>query len=121
MVYSQEYLRYIELFNAHRFFDAHEVLELLWRRETGDRRSFYQGLIQLAVAFLHLQRGNLVGARSLHAKSHARLAPFVPLYCGLDLARLLPAVDAVLGPLHKGERVTFDAAAVPRMELVRQQ
>jgi uncharacterized protein len=55
------------LFNSGLFFDAHEVLEDLWREAPSDRpiRRHLQGLVQLAVAFHHQSTGNRIGARSV--------------------------------------------------------
>ena len=53
----------IELFNNGRFFECHEVWELVWNRADGAEKTSIQGLIQAAVAILHLQRGNREGAR----------------------------------------------------------
>jgi predicted metal-dependent hydrolase len=53
-------------FNRGEFFEAHEMWELLWRETTGPRADFYKGLIQCAVAFHHLRRGNLDGARRVY-------------------------------------------------------
>lgn len=39
------------LFDAGRFFEAHEAWEDAWRVETGDVRLFLQGLIQIAAGF----------------------------------------------------------------------
>ena len=63
----QRLRRGIELFNAGEFFEAHEVLEDAWRECAWGtpRRRHLQGLVQLAVAFHHESRGNLIGARSV--------------------------------------------------------
>jgi predicted metal-dependent hydrolase len=57
----------LELFNAGRFFDAHEALEDLWREAPrgSHRKRHLQGMVQLAVAFHHQSTGNYVGARSV--------------------------------------------------------
>jgi predicted metal-dependent hydrolase len=39
------------LFDAGRFFDAHEVWEDAWRAEAGARKLALQGLIQIAAGF----------------------------------------------------------------------
>lgn len=39
------------LFDAGRFFDAHEAWEAAWRVETGSARRVLQGLIQVAAGF----------------------------------------------------------------------
>lgn len=41
----------IALFDAGRFFDAHEAWEDAWRDETGRTRILLQGLIQIAAGF----------------------------------------------------------------------
>jgi len=46
----------IALFNAERFWEAHEVLESLWRVEEGDEKKLLQGLILVCAAFVHLQK-----------------------------------------------------------------
>jgi uncharacterized protein len=61
---------FIDMFNRGRFFDAHEVLEDVWRSVPNlpSRRLLrlhLQGMIQLAVAFHHASTGNRAGARSV--------------------------------------------------------
>lgn len=48
--------QYVELFNKERFWEAHNVLEMLWRR-TGDRNA--QGLIMIAAAFIKIQENKI--------------------------------------------------------------
>lgn len=47
--------KYVELFNKERFWEAHEVLEGVWRL---NRDKGLQGLIILAAAFVKLQENN---------------------------------------------------------------
>jgi hypothetical protein len=54
---------FVRLFNQWRFWEAHEVLEKLWRITRGDVREVLQGLIQLAAAFVHWQHENEGGFR----------------------------------------------------------
>jgi predicted metal-dependent hydrolase len=67
----EEIQRGLDLFNRAHFFDAHEVLEDVWRSLPRARpsclrlRLHVQGIIQLAVAFHHESTGNYVGARSV--------------------------------------------------------
>src|SRR5207237_7833132 len=46
----------IRLFNDRFFFEAHEVLEEVWRQEHGESRVFLQGLIQICAAYHHTQK-----------------------------------------------------------------
>jgi len=93
---STNFARGIRLFNAQKFFQAHEVWEELWLAETGQEKTFLQGLIQLAAAFHHYSRGNQRGAKSLLARSLDKLARFPRSYRGLDLATLLSEADVWL-------------------------
>jgi predicted metal-dependent hydrolase len=45
------------LFNAGRFFEAHERWEEAWLAETRPTKLLLQGLIQIAAGFLKLQEG----------------------------------------------------------------
>ena len=47
------------------YFEAHEAWEDLWSDYNFDDRIFVQGLIQLAVSFVHLGNGNMIGAKNL--------------------------------------------------------
>jgi len=78
----------VRLFNARKFFQAHEAWEELWLAQTGKEKAFLQGLIQLAAAFHHHSRGNLRGAESLLPRSIAKLDRLPAGYHGLDLAGL---------------------------------
>lgn len=73
------------LFNAGQFFECHDVWEEVWKRASGDDRLFFQGLIQAAVAILHLERGNLRGAGSTYAKATAKLDGLSGEYMGIAL------------------------------------
>src|ERR1044071_8631319 len=52
-------------FNSGKFFECHETFEEVWQEETGEVRDLYKGLIQVAAAFVHLQRRNHFGAERL--------------------------------------------------------
>lgn len=82
------YFEGIELFNRQNFFEAHEVLEDVWRDARNPDRKFLQSLIQVAVALHHHSRGNLVGARSLLARATRNLEPYPDRFGGINL-RLL--------------------------------
>ena len=80
----------VVLFNAGRFFDAHEVLEDVWReapRQSPLRRHL-QGMVQLAVAFHHQSKGNQVGARSVLERALRNLTGADNSLPDLDLDRL---------------------------------
>ena len=60
------YAGYFELFNRQKFFEAHEVLEHIWLKDKhGANGAFYKGLIQLAGAFVHLQKNRMKPSAAL--------------------------------------------------------
>ncbi len=90
------YREFWDLFNAEKFFEAHEVLEILWRETPGPERDFYQGLIQIAAAFVHVQRGTPDGAHQLLTKASKKLQKYGPVFHGLDLRAFLDQSTRVL-------------------------
>jgi len=85
-----DFTRGLDLFNRAHFFDAHEVLEDVWRALPHDRpsRLHMQGIVQLAVAFHHESKGNLVGARSVLERALRNLDGADHSFPELDLDRL---------------------------------
>jgi hypothetical protein len=81
--------RGLDCFNHGEFFTCHELLEEIWLEEPEEEKPFYQGLIQVAAAFHHHQRGNPAGFESLLRAGTAKLRRFPPTYHGVDLAGLL--------------------------------
>lgn len=90
----EDFNRGVNLFNRAHFFDAHEVLEDVWRslpRDQPSRRHLrlhVQGMVQLAVAFHHESTGNHVGARSVLARAMRNLNGADSSFPELDLDRL---------------------------------
>ncbi len=78
----------VTLFNARKFFEAHEVWEELWLVEPEPEKTFLQGLIQLAAAYHHHGRGNPRGTQSLLAAGLAKLGSFPDDHRGVALAEL---------------------------------
>jgi predicted metal-dependent hydrolase len=49
--------RAVAHFNARRFWEAHEDWEAVWHEEEDPKRRWIQGLIQVAAALFHFERG----------------------------------------------------------------
>jgi predicted metal-dependent hydrolase len=85
----------IGLFNAGKFWHAHEAWELVWLRQSEDERLFFQGLIQLAAAYHHLTKKLLrTGYVNNLKKSGTILRVFAPEYLGIEVAPLLAAIES---------------------------
>jgi hypothetical protein len=71
------YTGYFTCFNAQQYYEAHDVLEHLWLQTKDENHSFYKGLIQIAGAFVHLQKQYL---HPTHPKHGRRLRPATRLF-----------------------------------------
>lgn len=83
----------IALFNRRRFFEAHEVWEIGWRKAYGQEKLFFQGLIQVAATLLHAERGNAKGAEALAAKARQKLATLPSCVAGIEITELRRILD----------------------------
>jgi len=88
MAQKSQFQRGIELFNAGKFFEAHEAWEEIWLAESEPEKTFLQGLIQVSAAFHHRQRGNRKGMESLLAAGLAKLERFPDEHRGIEVAKL---------------------------------
>jgi hypothetical protein len=95
-------------FNDGFFFECHDTLEDLWSGLRGPARDFFQGLIQVSVAFYHLAAGNRPGAESMLERALRRLQKYPPAYGGLDLEPHRAELGRCLARLRAGE----EAAAI---------
>jgi uncharacterized protein len=100
----------LALIRAGAYFDAHEELEDEWREAPADERDFLQGLVHVAVAWLHAERGNRNGCERQLEKAARRLGPYAPAHRGVDVA-------AVLGDVERAR--TLVAAGDLRLEKPR--
>ena len=108
----------IRLFNEEYFFEAHEVLEDLWKREHGKSKLFLQGLIQICAAYHHFQNGNLIGAETLLERGAQKMRSYPADYLSIDTAKLLAHVDRDrerIGKMQRGE-VDQKSLEFPRIE-----
>ena len=85
----------LELYNAGEYFECHEVLETAWRAEKGPVRELYRGILQVAVGYYHIQRGNYVGALKMFKRCRRWLAPFPDGCQGINLGGLRQDMQAV--------------------------
>ena len=91
----------IDLFNTQEWYAAHDVFEELWHETADPERRSLQGIISVAVAQVHLQRGNSRGATILFGEALGRLQrPGTP-DLGLDLDCLCRSVRARLTALQQ--------------------
>lgn len=94
------------LFNSGLFFETHEYLEGIWKTRKGPAVDFYHGLIQVAAAFYHYEKGNLHGSRTLLRKALRKLVNYPTSYLGVDLGRLKSDLSGWTAHFAGGPRPT---------------
>jgi hypothetical protein len=106
-------------FNDGLFFQSHETLEDVWIVSPWPVRDFFQGIIQVAAAFVHLKRNEYPGTHHLLAEAMLKLEGFAPRYLGVNVQRLLAdarrAREEVLA-LGEERLHLFDRGLTPRIE-----
>ena len=115
------YLGYFDCFNRQLFYEAHDVLEDLWLKDRhGAEGSFYKGLIQLAGAFVHLQKNRLRPAAALFKLALANLDKYPREHKQLNLKAVQALAQKWLQELERdGFRLNpLTAANVPRLTLL---
>ena len=103
-------------FNTHRFFECHETLEEIWQEEQSEVRDLYKGLIQVAAGFVHVTRGNYIGANRLFTTALGYLTPYrAEGALGFDVDRICRETERAHAALLADgpANVTFDPALVP--------
>jgi predicted metal-dependent hydrolase len=115
---EKEYWGYFERFNRQLFFEAHEVLETVWLADrTAPDAAFYKGLIQLAGAFVHLQRNRLRPAAALFDLAEANLRTYLPNHKRLDVSAVLELIRSWRAALNEGrfEKNPLAGKPAPRL------
>ncbi len=89
--FDAHYLGYFDCFNTQLFYEAHDVLEELWlaQGKTGANYAYYKGLIQLAGAFVHLQKQRLRPSVALFNLAEANLRQYPARHESFDVTSAL--------------------------------
>ncbi len=114
------YLGYFECFNRQLFYEAHDVLEELWLPDRkGVNGDFYKGLIQLAGAFVHLQKHRLKPAAALFQLAAANLKKYPPDHERLHIPGVLRVIEVWLQALqmHDFNKNPLSSDQVPALRL----
>ncbi len=84
------------LFNEQRFWECHEALEQIWRRESGQEREILQGIILTAAALVHYQRGRDQVSLSVFKRAYEKLRKYSGLYFGIDINYMKSSMKKML-------------------------
>ena len=93
----------MKLFNSCQWYKSHDVFEEIWHETGGPERQLIQGILQVAVAQVHLENRNLNGATILYGEALGRLKRFHLANFGLDIEGLSNCVSRRLEFLQFGK------------------
>lgn len=91
----------IELFNEGKFFDAHEELETAWKEEPASIRDLYRGILQVAVTYLHITRGNYDGAVKVYGRSLKWMKGWADVCRGVNVKKLREDADTIIKEIKR--------------------
>lgn len=81
-------LRGLEEFNLGNYFEAHELLEEAWNEDETPACELYRAILQVAVAYLQIERGNYNGAMKMFLRLRQWIEPLPDVCRGVDVAQL---------------------------------
>ncbi len=119
--------RAIEQFNRGEYYQCHDTLEAIWMEAVEPDKTFYQGILQIAVACYHLERNNWRGAVMLLGEGIKKLREYEPEYRQIaveELVRqsyeLLMALQKIHSVSQRGEKEEGgDGLPLPTIRLVK--
>ena len=114
------YAGYFVLFNQQKYYEAHEVLEDLWLADRhGVNGNFYKGLIQLAGAFVHLQKNRLRPSAALFKLALANLEKYPSPHERLNIHATQLLIEGWLRQLEKEDFLVnpLSAVNIPQLAL----
>lgn len=84
------------LFDKGLYFEVHEILEEVWMGEFGRERDFLQALIQIGVAYYHLENFNTRGFELLLKNALELLEGYSGNLYGIEVERLREEIKEAL-------------------------
>ncbi len=106
-------LQGFDLFNQGEYFEAHERLEAAWNEDLSPGRELYRAVLQVAVAYLQIQRQNYTGALKMFLRLRQWIEPLPDKCRGVDVENLRKDAQTVYQQLTvtgKDKLAEFDQA-----------
>jgi predicted metal-dependent hydrolase len=102
--HDPHYLGFFECFNNQQFYEAHDVLEELWLVCRGtEKNEFYKALIQLAGAFVHLQKERISAAGKLLRLSRSYFVRYPETFESISVKEIISLIDEWHGILQTSD------------------
>ena len=95
----------LNLFNTHKWYEAHDAFEEIWNSVDGDERQVIQGILQVSVSQFHLSKGNFNGATILLGEGLGRIKTRTKIDLGIDLESFCKCLEDLLRKLQCKEKL----------------
>ena len=118
---SHELYKGIDLFNNQDYFSAHDFFENMWNEASGDKKLFFQGLVQISVGCFHSVSGNLNGAESQFRKAENKLKNFNPCFLNVNVKKLLEDILLFIKQIeafHDNDFLKLDLRLLPKINFI---
>ena len=106
----------LNLFNNHKWYEAHDAFEEIWNSVDGDERQVIQGILQVSVSQFHLSKGNLNGATILLGEGLGRIKSRTKINLGIDLDSFCLSLEDLLRKLQHKE--TLNEKDMPFLKII---
>ena len=106
----------MKLFNSCEWYKSHDVFEEIWHETIGSERQIVQGILQVAVAQVHLENSNINGATILYGEALGRLKRFQFSNLELDILGLCECISKRLKFLQIGKDLA--SCSLPVLTLI---
>ena len=107
----------LNLFNKHKWYEAHDAFEEIWNTVDGDERQIIQGILQVSVSQFHLSKGNLNGATILLGEGLGRIKTRTKINLGIDLDSFCSCLENLLKKLQYNE--TLNEKDKPYLKILK--
>jgi predicted metal-dependent hydrolase len=89
----------LQQFNRGEYFAAHETLEEAWNDDDTPGRELYRAVLQVAVAYLQIERKNYRGAIKMFLRLRQWIDPLPDICRGVDVAQLRRDAEEIYAEL----------------------
>lgn len=93
----------VDLISQGEYYQAHEVLETAWQTSDGAQSYLLRTLLQVAVCYYHIERGNIRGARKLLLRMVQWIRPLPSVCMGVDVEGLRQNISALRSALEESD------------------
>ncbi|MBN2305780.1 MAG: DUF309 domain-containing protein, partial [Anaerolineae bacterium] len=100
----------VEKFNAGAYYAQHDAFEEQWMHDPRPVRDLYQGILQIGVAYYHIQRGNTRGGLKMLRRSIQWLALLPDVCQGVNVKQLREDAALVRAALQAAGNGPFDTS-----------